>query len=138
MGIIYMIKNNKNDKRYIGQTTQDVQKRFRQHLEAAYLKNRPTYNFCLARAIRKYGIDSFQIGILAEVPDDDLDLVEAHYIDMYNTLAPNGYNMSPGFNNTQESQKFFDMMPEDDYEDNAKVLIDEISDDDVDKFLKEL
>lgn len=134
-----MIKNIKNDKRYVGQTTQDVQKRFRQHIESAYMKNKQTYKFCLSRAIRKYGVDAFRIGILAEnVPDEDLDLVEAHYIDMYNSLAPVGYNMSPGFNDTQQASQLFDLIPDDDYEDNAKVLIDDVSTDDVDKFMKEL
>lgn len=134
-----MIKNIKNDKRYVGQTTQDVDTRFRQHIESAYSKNKQTYKFCLSRAIRKHGADSFRIGILAEdVPDEDLDLVEAHYIDMYNCLAPMGYNMSPGFNDTQQASQLFDLIPDDDYSENAKVLIDDISSDDVDKFMKEL
>ena len=63
MGIIYMIRNMKNDKRYIGQSIQPVEKRFRQHIEGAYLKGRRTYNTCLSRAIRKYGSDFFELGI---------------------------------------------------------------------------
>lgn len=134
-----MLKNIKNNKRYVGKTKQDVNKRFRQHIEAAYLKNRVTYNNCLSRGIRKYGADSFHIGILADnVPDEDLDLIEAHYIDMYNTLAPNGYNMSPGFNDNADAHSLLDLASEEDYEDNNKVIIDDISEEDVNKFLKEL
>lgn len=139
IGIIYMLKNIKNDKRYIGQTKQDIQKRFRQHVEAAYLENRVTYNNCLSRAIRKYGADSFHIGIIADnVPEEDLDLVEAHYIDMYNTIAPNGYNMSPGFNDNREAHSLLELTPDDNYEEHHRVIIDDISEDDVDKFLRDL
>lgn len=139
MGTIYMIRNIKNDKRYIGQSIQPVEKRFRQHIEAAYLEGRRAYNTCLSRAIRKHGSDFFEMGVLAEdVPDDDLDIVEAHYIDMYNTLAPNGYNKSTGFNDNSLAEEIDDLAADDDYSDNAKVMIDDISDDDVDKFLREL
>ena len=139
MGSIYMIRNIKNNKRYIGQSIQPVEKRFRQHIEAAYLQGRRAYNTCLSRAIRKYGADFFELGILAnDVPDDDLDIVEAHYIDMYNTVAPNGYNISTGFNDNSLTDEIHDLTDEDDYSDNAKVVIDDISDDDVSKFLREL
>lgn len=139
MGTIYMIRNMKNDKRYIGQSIQSVEKRFRQHIEAAYLEGRRSYNTCLSRAIRKYGADFFELGILADdVPNDDLDIVEAHYIDMYNTLAPNGYNKSIGFNDNSLAEEINDLASDDDYSDNAKVIIDEISDDDVDRFLRDL
>ena len=37
-----------------------------------------------------------------------------------------------------EESELFDLIPDDDYSDNAKVLIDDISSDDVDKFMKEL
>ena len=139
MGTIYMIRNIKNDKRYVGQSIQPVEKRFRQHIEAAYLEGRRAYNTCLSRAIRKHGSDFFEVGVLAEdVPDDDLDIVEAHYIDMYNTLAPNGYNKSVGFNDNSLAEELDDLTDDNDYSDNAKVMIDDVSDDDVDRFLREL
>lgn len=139
MGTIYMIRNIKNDKRYVGQSIQPVEKRFRQHIEAAYLEGRRAYNTCLSRAIRKHGSDFFEVGVLAEdVPDEDLDIVEAHYIDLYNTLAPNGYNKSVGFNDNSLAEKIDDLSADDDYSDNAKVVIDDVSDDDVDRFLRDL
>lgn len=139
MGTIYMIRNIKNDKRYVGQSIQPIEKRFRQHIEAAYLEGRRAYNTCLSRAIRKHGSDFFEVGILAEnVPDDDLDIVEAHYIDLYNTLAPNGYNKSIGFNDNSLADEIDDMASDDNYSNNAKVVIDDVSDDDVDRFLRDL
>lgn len=139
MGTIYMIRNIKNDKRYVGQSVQPVEKRFRQHIEAAYLEGRRAYNTCLSRAIRKHGSDFFEVGVLADdVPDEDLDIVEAHYIDLYNTLAPNGYNKSIGFNDNSLADEIDDMASDDDYSNNAKVIIDDVSDDDVDKFLRDL
>lgn len=139
MGTIYMIRNIKNDKRYVGQSIQPVEKRFRQHIEAAYLEGRRAYNTCLSRAIRKHGSDFFEVGILADdVPDEDLDIVEAHYIDLYNTLAPNGYNKSVGLNDNSLANEFDEMASDDNYSNNAKVVIDDVSDDDVDKFLRDL
>lgn len=139
MGTIYMIRNTKNDKRYVGQSIQPIEKRFRQHIEAAYLEGRRAYNTCLSRAIRKYGSDFFEVGVLADnVPDDKLDVVEAHYIDMYNTLAPNGYNKSSGFNDNSAADEIDGLASDEDYSDNAKVIIDDISDDDVERFLREL
>ena len=139
MGTIYMIRNIKNDKRYIGQSVQPVEKRFRQHIEAAYLEGRRSYNTCLSRAIRKYGSDFFELGVIADdVPDEDLDIVEAHYIDMYNTFFPNGYNKSRGNNDNSLAQYIDSLAPDEDYSDNAKVQINHISDEDVDEFLRNI
>lgn len=139
MGTIYMIRNIKNDKRYVGQTIQPVEKRFRQHIEAAYLEGRRAYNTCLSRAIRRHGSDFFEIGVLAEdVSDEDLDIVEAHYIDLYNTFFPNGYNKSRGNNDNSLADYIDGFAPDEDYSDNAKVPIDYISDEDVDDFLNNI
>ena len=139
MGVVYMIRNIKNGKRYIGQSKQVGDTRFKQHLAAAYLEGRRAYNTCLSRAIRKYGKDCFEFGIIADnVPDEDLTLVEAHYIDMYDTIAPNGYNTSPGMNDNSNSDEIKSLAPNENYADNARVVLDNISEDDVNKFLREL
>lgn len=139
MGVVYMIRNIKNGKRYIGQSKQIGDTRFKQHLAAAYLEGRRAYNTCLSRAIRKYGKDCFEFGIIADnVPDEDLTLVEAHYIDMYDTIAPNGYNTSPGMNDNSNSDEIKSLAPDENYADNARVVLDNISEDDVNKFLREL
>lgn len=131
-GEIYMIKNFANGKRYIGQTVQGSQQRFSQHIREAYTEGRKEYNYCLSRGIRKYGEEAFDFGILAEVPIEDLDLIEEHYIDMYNTTNPKyGYNMSIGHRDTANFNKYHKMRGE---EENH---FEEISDEDIERMLEE-
>lgn len=129
-GEIYIIKNFSNGKYYIGQTTQSSQERFSQHIRESTYKDRKEYNYCLSRAIRKYGVEAFDFGILAEhVPIEDLDIVEEHYIDMYNTTDPRfGYNMSSGSYDTADYKKYHDMRDdtEEEYEDISEEEIDNI------------
>ena len=133
-GEIYIIKNFVNGKRYIGQTVQGSQERFSQHIREAYAKGRKEYNYCLSRGIRKYGEESFDYAILADkVPLDDLDLVEEHYIDMYQTTNPElGYNNSVGHRDTSNFKKYKAMAKEE------EKHFEEISDEDIDRILNEL
>ena len=133
-GEIYIIKNFVNGKRYIGQTGQSSQERFSQHIREAYTKGRKEYNYCLSRGIRKYGEESFDYAVLADkVPLDDLDLVEEHYIDMYQTTNPElGYNNSIGHRDTSNFKKYKDMAKEE------EKHFEEISDEDIDRILNEL
>jgi len=149
-GVIYIIKNFANDKYYIGKTVrkdsddkepyQIVQRRFQEHIREAFNKESPTYNYCLSRGIRKYGKQAFDVAILADhIPDDDIMLVEAHYIDMYNTTDPSyGYNTSPGFNDNSNIDKYREMQPDDDYDTDSQVHIEDLSNEDIEEFLKEL
>ena len=133
-GEIYIIKNFVNGKRYIGQTVQSSQERFSQHIREAYAKGRKEYNYCLSRGIRKYGEESFDYAVLADkVPLDDLDLVEEHYIDMYQTTNPElGYNNSVGHRDTSNFKKYKAMANEE------EKHFEEISDEDIDRILNEL
>lgn len=133
-GEIYIIKNFVNGKRYIGQTVQSSQERFSQHIREAYAKGRKEYNYCLSRGIRKYGEESFDYAVLADkVPLDDLDLVEEHYIDMYQTTNPElGYNNSIGHRDTSNFKKYKAMAKEE------EKHFEEISDEDIDRILNEL
>ena len=55
-GIVYSIINTVNDNKYIGQTRQNLNKRWLYHItESKSFSDRPLY-----RAINKYGIDSFK------------------------------------------------------------------------------
>ena len=68
-GYIYKITNKVNGKAYVGKTTDTVQVRWKEHLKDFKRKrcaNRPLY-----RAIRKYGIDAFNVETIEEA-----DLVE--------------------------------------------------------------
>jgi group I intron endonuclease len=135
-----MIKNVMNGKRYIGQSIQAPEKRLQQHFNSAYDENRKSYMTCLSRGIRKYGKDAFVMGILADdVPEDDLDMVEAHYIDMYNTTDSTvGYNISDGYTDTENYKEKRKEMPEENYANNGEVVLDNISDEDVEAFLNNL
>lgn len=132
-GIIYIIKNFSNGKYYIGKTTQSSQERFSQHIRESTYKHRKEYNYCLSRAIRKYGAEAFDFAILADnVPIKDLDLIESHYIDMYNTTDPRfGYNMSSGMYDTSNFQDYHNIR------DNEEEEYEDISDEEINDILAE-
>lgn len=137
-GCIYIIKNFANEKIYIGQTILNPQVRYNTHMQEAFNKNKPEYDFCLSRGIRKHGREAFDWAILADnVPKESLDMIEAHYIDMYNATDPKyGYNMSKGFGDTSNYKYYQDLKPNDDYEDNN--FFENISEEEIDAFLEGL
>lgn len=150
-GCIYIIKNFANGKYYIGKTIRNdsqekesyqiVNRRFNEHIREAFDEKSPTYNYCLSRGIRKYGKQAFDVAILADnIPEDNLMLVEAHYIDLYNTTDPKiGYNTSHGFNDNSNIDDYRKIQPEDDYETDSQVNIDdELSNEEIEKFLQGL
>ena len=92
-GLIYIIKNNVNNKVYIGQTTSSLTTRFHQHLKNSTLKSR---HYKLYNAIKKYGKEHFYIELLENnVPLSHLNEKEIYYIEKYNSFN-NGYNSSKG------------------------------------------
>src|SRR5271157_1134009 len=88
--LVYLITNRINGKRYIGQTSYSLEKRWFLH------KNRKGCT-ALSNAIDKYGADNFNMEVLFSVPTREMagDL-EIEYIKRYNTKAPNGYNLTDG------------------------------------------
>lgn len=88
---IYKITNKINGKSYIGQTT-DYQRRFREHRNKGYGEepNKPLYN-----AFDKYGIDNFDFEVIEDLTENYNER-EKYWIQYYNTLLPNGYNIEPG------------------------------------------
>ncbi len=86
MGIIYCLTF-PNGKQYIGQTIQKMKTRIQQH-------RRTNYCTALAYAIKKY--NEFQTEVLLEINNDLLDHYEKEFIDVFNTLVPNGYNIRSG------------------------------------------
>lgn len=137
-GFIYIIKNFANGKIYIGKTERSVQTRFTEHLTESRAKNSPTYNYCLSRAIRKWGEQAFDVAVLADnVPLDKLDLIEAHYIDLYRSNNIEiGYNVSIGHSDNSNVGEYRDVQPDDDYDSESRVNLDGISNEDVERFLK--
>lgn len=95
-GKIYGIFNKQNKKLYIGQTTQEIFERYKQHT----YNIKTNQNMVIAKAIKKYGEESFSLiefesGIRSM---DELNSLEEYYIKNLNTLVPNGYNLCPGGN----------------------------------------
>ena len=91
MGIIYLIKNNIDNKCYIGQTIRTLKKRWSEHCK-------PNGCVALYNAILKYKPENFTITQLYEGSNDELDKQEKKYIIEYNSLCPNGYNIQSGGN----------------------------------------
>jgi group I intron endonuclease len=95
-GIIYLITNTKNDKKYIGLTIQTLKRRWKYHIEQAngnHIKSEES----LHNAIRKYGKDIFHIQkVDIGTTKKDLENKERKWIKKMNTLIPNGYNISTG------------------------------------------
>lgn len=87
---IYGITNKLNGKKYIGQSVHP-EKRLWEHINHAKKKDDEYPIHC---AISKYGIDNFEFHIIEWT--EDYDNREAYYINLYNTICPNGYNVIKG------------------------------------------
>jgi group I intron endonuclease len=92
---IYSIVNITNQKVYIGQTKR-FKTRIRQHVKSSEDVRcvRP-----IGRAIKKYGIQNFEISILEEVESELADERERYWIAKMNATNPEfGYNLESGGN----------------------------------------
>jgi group I intron endonuclease len=96
MYYIYCFNNKLNNHKYIGYTN-DLTRRFREHLSSAYNTKSGVYNYTFAKKIRQYGKESFEI-IILEILDDHKKAIEreAYWIKHYNTYEGPGYNIAPG------------------------------------------
>ena len=87
---IYIIKNRINTKVYIGQSV-DAAQRFIKHCKKSSIKN----NSLIDYAIQKYGANNFWFEIL-EKQVENYNEREKYWIQYYNSLSPNGYNLMSG------------------------------------------
>ena len=94
VGLIYLSKNKINNKIYIGQTIQTLEKRKRRHENDA-LSNSDHVIF--HRALKKYGIENFEWSVLeSNIEEKFLNDKEKYYIKKYKSNDPDiGYNMTP-------------------------------------------
>ncbi len=114
-GYIYKLTNKITNRIYIGQTKYSVKNRIQSHVCSSKHEHRDVYHSKLARAIRKYGIDSFLLEIVEKVEADTsmlltnlLNQKEIYYIEIYNSFH-NGYNTTSGggvYIFTEDSKKF--------------------------------
>lgn len=79
-------------KQYVGQTVQTIKDRIRDH------KKSSSNCTLLKKAIKKYGFDNLSWKVIEEIPKFLLNDRETHWIQVLNTLAPNGYNCDTGGN----------------------------------------
>lgn len=93
LGKIYLISNDVNSKLYVGQTIQNLNKRFNGH--CCYSKSDRSANMYIKRAIHKYGRDKFHITLLEECPINLLNEREKYWISFYDSYN-NGYNLTKG------------------------------------------
>ncbi len=92
--LIYQIKNKINNKIYIGQTIQSLNKRWRSHIWECTTQ---VSNMAITKAIVKYGVANFDITVICEATSqDDLNNKEIYYIKYFNSMTPNGYNLTSG------------------------------------------
>lgn len=92
MKAIYKITNKINNKCYIGQSNNPM-KRWSSHQSRANT-NIDCGKSAIHDAMRKYGIENFDFSIIGWF--DDYNEKERYYIQYYNSLIPNGYNIMPG------------------------------------------
>jgi len=108
VGQIYLIINKINGHKYVGQTSQGMNKRWAQHIqEAMRMSPYPLHN-----AMRKHGNHNFMIKELEECDTKLLNEREEYYIQKFNTFnSSEGYNAtSGGLLSDETKQKISDKM----------------------------
>lgn len=97
MSYIYLVTNNINGKRYVGQ----------HHYEKDGID--PSYKgsgVLLKQAYQKYGMENFSFEVLEFCSDSSMDELEKNWIQTLDTQAPNGYNIrSGGYGMSEEDRK---------------------------------
>ena len=89
-GIVYLILNKINGKRYVGQTVQPLRVRFNEHA-------RKKEHTLIGNAIRKYGRENFYCGVIKTCSSKaELDYWEKYFIAALHTKKPYGYNLTDG------------------------------------------
>ena len=91
MAYIYQITNKINGKIYIGKTENSIEKRFKEHCSDAFKdrnEKRPLY-----AAMRKYGIENFEVELLEET--DNPEEREVFWIEQKRSFK-DGYNATIG------------------------------------------
>jgi group I intron endonuclease len=111
MGDIYLLESPTN-KCYVGQAVEKLCSgknwgylaRWKAHIREAKIG----LNYCrlLDNAIRKYGSENFKVSLLCKCDTlEELNDKESYYIKEYNTLSPNGYNLTTGGNKNQKQSE---------------------------------
>lgn len=101
-GLIYKITNPTNKKCYVGQTTQGLRQRKKEHFCRFKRFDRPHKIYL---AFKKYGFEHFEWSVLEKRLDiEGLNRQEQHYIQEYDSFE-NGYNMTIGGDTVSEETR---------------------------------
>ncbi len=106
-GLIYLITNKVNGKKYVGQTRSHyknhdkyrpygIEFRFKSHINKAECNTSTSQSTYLCNAVRKYGKENFSVEEVEVCELEDLDDREIHWIKEYGTMFPVGYNLTSG------------------------------------------
>lgn len=101
---IYLIRNNLNNKIYIGQSV-DIKRRAQEHIRSGQpekysVKSNRDSNVPIHRAMQKYGVQNFTIVVLEKCAKEKLDEREAYWIKTLSSTDKNiGYNITEGGQN---------------------------------------
>ena len=100
-GYLYKIKNTINNKVYIGKTYKTIYQRFQEHIDNAFKKKE---NSKLYNDMRKYGLNNFELSLIGQFEEYDLEYKEIEYIKQYDSWK-NGYNQSVGGEGLYKNQE---------------------------------
>ena len=115
---IYKITNLTNGMCYVGQAVSHIlnhnryrpyghEGRFRCHVSEAFSTKKYQCHY-LNNAIKKYGVEDFVVELIECCEMVDSNDREIHYIKLFDSLFPKGYNLKNGgsvFTHTEESKK---------------------------------
>lgn len=91
----YVVTCRPTGKQYVGITSEDVIRRWKNHVY--YSRRKRSYASALGAAIRKYGALAFGIeSVGCACCLEDAHALESLLIHQYGTFAPNGYNLTLG------------------------------------------
>lgn len=100
-GYLYKIKNKLNNKVYIGKTYNTIHQRFQEHIDNAFKKKEESK---LYNDMRLFGIENFEISLLGQYEEYDLEYSEIEQIKFYDSWK-NGYNQSAGGEGLYKNQE---------------------------------
>jgi group I intron endonuclease len=93
LGLIYLVTNTVNGKRYVGQTVGQLSKRWSKHKTKANTGS----SYPMHRDIRVYGAENFTVEVIAESLKPFLNDLEKFFIKLYcSHHNQHGYNQTDG------------------------------------------
>jgi len=104
--LVYIVTNSINGKQYIGYTTKSLEDRKREHLYKSRCVYDKHYFYLFLSAMRKYGEKNFTWEVLCHCNSkEECCEKEIYCIKKYNTISPNGYNLTEGGNGGIQSEE---------------------------------